>query len=408
MSKCITEDPEHKNVLADIINLSADTIISVDENHNIIFVNPAFEKTFGYQGKEIFGQNLNILLPKSVHSGHKKYIDSYDESDDTSRHMAMRSALFGVSKTGEKIPFDISIQKHPKGGLFRYTAICRDISSRVAQEKRLRAEEEKFKTLFNSSFDYIILMNGQGEIVEFNDTIARNMLNAGEEYKGKPVWDCDFWGSETDVSLVQKAVSEIKSNENRSIIITILAKNRRKIILETTIKHIIMEHQQSEMIVLEGKDITELVKSNRALIDSEARMERAQKISRLGNWEWDLITNEFIWSDEIYRIFGLDPKSFTLTYDAFLARLISRDRGRVEQILTKALSHKKPYKTTYHIILPDGTEKVVEDLGEIYRMEEDSPIRIGGTIQDITESWHREQTLISANARAEEANITKG
>ncbi|MCF6214970.1 MAG: PAS domain S-box protein [Emcibacter sp.] len=407
MSNCITQDPKHKDVLADIINLSADIIISVDENHNVIFVNPAFEKIFGYQSKEIFGQSLNILLPKAIHSAHKEYIDSYDKSDDTSRHMAMRSALCGISKTGEEIPLDISIQKHPKGGLFRYTAICRDISSRVAQEKRLREEEKKFKTLFNSSFDYIILMNGQGEIVEFNDTAARNILNEDEKYTGEKIWDCGFWRSETDFSLVQKAVSEIKSNENTSIIINILAKNHRKIILEVTLKLINMEHQQIEMIVFEGKDITELVKSNRALIDSESRLARAQKISRLGNWEWDLITNEFIWSDEIYRIFGLDPRSFTLTYDAFLGRLRSEDRPRAEQALTNSLSDKTPYKTIYRIILPDGNERIVEDLGEIYRMEDENPIKIGGTIQDITESWGREREFVFAKMRTEDKNIAK-
>ncbi len=396
-----------KDTLADIINLSSDAIISVDGDMNVVLVNAAFTRIFGYQPEEILGQSLNLLLPKKIHSVHKGYIKSYEKSGGASRQMAQRSELFGLSKSGDKIPLDISIQKHPEGGECCHTAICRDVSHRVEQEKRVREEQEKFKMLFNTSHHYTILMDGQGRIVEFNDTAIRNLQIKSKKYIGKQVWDCDFWASEADFSLIRKAVGNLDSAKGVTFIANAFGKNNSRISLEITLKVIWMEYQQSSLIVLEGKNITEVIRSNKALVESEIRLARAQKIARLGNWEWTLATNELIWSNEVYRIFGLTPNGYNTTYEAFLKWLHPEDRGRVEQALADALSGERPYKVTYRIILADGTEKVVEDCGEIVRTEDGYPVRVDGITQDITDRWHKEQELVQAKKHAEEANIAK-
>ena len=166
MNNRINENIKNKDVLAEIINLSVDAIISLDENHKIVLVNAAVEKIFGYTEKEILGQSINILLPISLHKLHNKHIQSYGNSAEKSRQMGQQVVLYGISKSGDEIPFDISIQKHPEGSFCSYTAICRDISYQHGQDELVRENEAKFRMLFNSSHHLTILMDGEGNVLE--------------------------------------------------------------------------------------------------------------------------------------------------------------------------------------------------------------------------------------------------
>lgn len=407
MDNCSYVSGQDTDILAEIINLSADAIISLDEDQNIVLYNAAAEKTFGYKIDEVLGKSLNMLLPEAMHSVHKSLVSSYEKSGEKSRRMGQRAELYGVAKSGELIPLDISIQKHPEGSSCRYTAVCRDIGYRLEREKMIRENEEKFRMLFNTSHHITILMNGEGDVVEFNDTVAGLLQVTPEKNIGKKIWDCEFWSSETDYSLIEAAVSKINPGEDISLIANAVGKNNRKIILEISLKKIWVAQKKSALIILEGTNITEIVRSNKALVESKARLARAQKIARIGNFEWTIVSNKIIWSDEVYSIFDLTPQTFDATYEAFLERVHPEDRDRVEKAVIDALKGEHPYKITHRIILNDGTEKVVEQMGEILRTEDGKAVRMDGTIQDVTEQWNREQERLVAKARAEESDMSK-
>ncbi|HPF47527.1 MAG: PAS domain S-box protein [Alphaproteobacteria bacterium] len=155
------------------------------------------------------------------------------------------------------------------------------------------------------------------------------------------------------------------------------------------------------------RDVTRRIEANKQLIESKERLSRAQKIAHLGNWEWRIDTNELIWSDEIYNIFGLKKHQFKANYEAFLDRIHPDDRDNVEKAVIAAVEDDIPYSITHRIICPDGTEKVVREIGEVFRDDKGKAVWIDGTVQDITESWLNEQELIIAKTRAEQANMAK-
>ena len=119
----------------------------------------------------------------------------------------------------------------------------------------------------------------------------------------------------------------------------------------------------------------------------------AQRIAHLGNWNWNIITNELKWSDEIYRIFGLAPQEFGATYEAFLNSVHPDDREFVMKTVDEALSGDKPYSIDHRIVLPDGTERIVHEEAAITLDGHGEPIRMIGTVHDITDRKLAEEAL---------------
>jgi PAS domain S-box-containing protein len=145
-------------------------------------------------------------------------------------------------------------------------------------------------------------------------------------------------------------------------------------------------------------DITSRKKADEALRKSEAGLAEAQRIAHLGNWDWNIETNELKWSDEIYRIFGLTPQEFGATYDAFLDSVHPDDREFVKRAVNEAL-YGMPYSIEHRIVLPDGSIRIVQEKGEVTFGESGEPIRMVGTVHDITELKEAEKALRDSQAK---------
>jgi PAS domain S-box-containing protein len=118
---------------------------------------------------------------------------------------------------------------------------------------------------------------------------------------------------------------------------------------------------------------------------SETILNEAQRIAKVGNWELDISSNKLKWSNEIFRMFGIDPKIFEESYDAFLNAIHPEDRDRVNNTYNNSLISKRPYKITHRLLMPNGKIKFVEESCETIFDRNDNPIRSLGTVQDITD-----------------------
>lgn len=131
----------------------------------------------------------------------------------------------------------------------------------------------------------------------------------------------------------------------------------------------------------------------------------AQRIGHMGNWDWNIIDNKLEWSDEVYRIFGLEPRQFGATYDAFLKCVHPGDRVAVQKGVDNALHKAVAYSLDHRIVLPDGSERVVHEQAQVYFDNSGSPIRMIGTVQDITERKQAEETQKKLNKELMKYNV---
>ncbi len=126
-------------------------------------------------------------------------------------------------------------------------------------------------------------------------------------------------------------------------------------------------------------------KREESLAKISKSLNKAQTIAHLGNWEWDMETNDLWWSDEIYRIFGLMPQQFQPTYDGFFERVHPDDRERVQTALNDALANNTSYHVVHRVLRLDGTVLYVLEEGEIQNDDSGTPNKMSGTVYDITE-----------------------
>ena len=125
------------------------------------------------------------------------------------------------------------------------------------------------------------------------------------------------------------------------------------------------------------------------------QFEAAQEIAHLGSWEWDIKSNEIIWSDEVFRIFGEEPQSFTPTYDRFLSYLCDEGKSALKEAVADAIDNKKTYLFEHNIHRKDGTVRFVQESGNAQFNDQREAISMIGTVLDITERKEAEDQLQS-------------
>ncbi|MDJ0698527.1 MAG: sigma 54-interacting transcriptional regulator [Woeseiaceae bacterium] len=137
------------------------------------------------------------------------------------------------------------------------------------------------------------------------------------------------------------------------------------------------------------------------------RLKDAQRMAALGNWDWDIANDYLWWSDEVYRLFQLDPDSFDVSYEGFLSRVHIDDREVVKKAVGRALKNIEPYAMDLRVVRADGSEIIVHDRAEVTFDELGAPIRMAGTVHDITERKQaEEETRRNAEAQALLADVS--
>jgi PAS domain S-box-containing protein len=125
-------------LLADIVGISADAIICIDESQNITLFNEGAAQIFGWTADEIMGKPLELLLPERFRPTHRSHVESFGKSEDRARRMGHRREISGVRKNGEEFPAEAAIAKVRMGNSVVYSVVLRDITEQTALQKRLQ------------------------------------------------------------------------------------------------------------------------------------------------------------------------------------------------------------------------------------------------------------------------------
>jgi PAS domain S-box-containing protein len=126
---------------------------------------------------------------------------------------------------------------------------------------------------------------------------------------------------------------------------------------------------------------------------SELRLSEAQQLAHTGSWEWDPNSDEQVWSDELYRIYGLVPGAAIPSLPLFLSIVHPDDRGRAEEAVVDLRRDGGPVDLELRVVRPDGTQRLIHSRGAAVRLRSDAKLRVFGVVQDVTESRQADQAL---------------
>ena len=369
---------ESENKYRSLFETSLDGILFTDIDGNIQEANAAFLDMLGYRIDQLRGRNIDELTAPEWRSQNQRI------------RKKILTGPYGeyqkeyIRRDGEVLP--VSVHAWPVGEENeppqRFMGIVRDISERKAAEMALEKSQQLLRTVTDNVPAAISYIDKTGHYRFVNKTY--------EDWYGRP-------RSEIIGLSIAELVGEKSFRQREPLFRRALAGEAIKIDLErdypalgrritevTYVPDIGADGKVRGLFGL-GQDVTERRQAVNSLSDSEARLAEAQRIAKIGNWDHNITTGELYWSDEVYRIFGVEQKHFPPSVESFFTRVFPDDVEFVKTVTREKTHVKQPYGFEYRIIHADGAIRWVRQEAEPYLDQSGAVIRHRGTLQDITE-----------------------
>jgi PAS domain S-box-containing protein len=138
---------------------------------------------------------------------------------------------------------------------------------------------------------------------------------------------------------------------------------------------------------------------NRPLEANSFSLDEAQELVHVGSWQWNVGSGDIIWSDELYRIYGMRPQERPIGFEEFIQLIHPEDRARVNEIINEAYQTKHSFDFEHRIILPNKKIRILHGKGKVVSDESGNIVRMLGTSQDITERKKADQALHKSDER---------
>lgn len=267
-----------------------------------------------------------------------------------------------------------------------------DITERKRAEEELRKSEERFHRLFEDDLTGHFLCTPEGQILLCNPAFATIFgFSSPDEVIGTSFLDLYVDRGERE--------SMLESLKHQGKLWRFEAWRKRRdgeliYVVENIVGHF---NDRGELFEMQGYvfDDTERKRAEEELRESEARLKRSQEIAKLGSWELDLANQRLTWSDEVYRIFGIQPQEFGATYETFLEAVHPDDRAAVDAAYSSSIREgRDTYEIEHRVVRKStGEIRIVHERCEHIRDATGRIIRSIGMVHDITERKEMEEAL---------------
>lgn len=267
-----------------------------------------------------------------------------------------------------------------------------EIAEREQAEEAMRRSEERFRKVFEEGPLGMQLIGLDYRFSKVNSTFSRLVGYTEEELQALTPFDIthpDDIGKDKELAsgLLEERLPHF-SIEKRYI-----RKDGRPVWVSLTASIMLSDDGKPLSFLGMVEDITDRKRAEEALRTSEERLRKSEEIAGLGSWELDVAENILTWSDEVYRIFGLQPREFGATYEAFLEAVHPDDREAVDKAYSGSLEEGRDSYEIEHRVVRKSTGEIryVHEKCEHYRDETGRIVRSVGMVHDITERKLAEQ-----------------
>ncbi|MDB5491359.1 MAG: putative signal transduction histidine kinase [Micavibrio sp.] len=398
--------------------------VVIDDHGRIVFATPNFSELSGVPSDALRGQPLSALLtfsdPEEAFHAQKMFGSGAAETSDAaamirSLREGVHPVLFGT-RTAE-LHFDRIGMKD--GRSFVVASLADDsgavdsnfleLIARMEQKAEANSGPVKsssdtdLRHFLNMSHDLQSVADATGRFIKVGDNFFSVLGYSDDELKKTSLLDIVHPDDKPQARNTLSSLMYDDAEQN-----SIIDCECRVMAKDGSIRWMEWRHKRAgDIIYSVGRDVTAFKTGEDAMRQQELMLREAQAIGHMGHWRWSVGSNDIQWSDEIYKIFGVERGTFVPALDAVNRMTHKRDVGRLLQAFQRAIIEQNNYEMEFRITRPDGEVRYIRCEGRCEHDPHGDVIALFGIMQDVTERTINELNLTEAKDAAERAYAAK-
>ncbi|MCC6140307.1 MAG: PAS domain S-box protein [Nitrospira sp.] len=372
------------------VDRAADGVLWADTSTRFVYANHEACRSLGYTQEELLTLRIADIAPR------------HDPEQFQCRMGALKQGGAATYKSvhrrkdGTEFPIEVSVTYLEHEGTVYSCAMFRDITDRTRHEQERGQALANLQNIMEAVPDILFTLDTGGNLTSWNSRLAAVTGYGPEELLNKPA--ATFVPPDEQArtaGAIQQALREGRAELSGHL----LTKDGRTIPYDWT--GAALRDQAGAIVGITGigRDVSAQQQAEQELTRQRRHLLESQALAHLGSWEWDIESGDVDWSDELYRVFGHAPHAIVVTYDAFLAALLPDDHDRVLAAVNAALLGHAPYDIDCRIVRPTGEVRTVHCRGDVTRNDSGHPVKMAGTLLDVTERTAIDEALRASEER---------
>lgn len=348
-----------------------------------IYVNHAVEKDAAIR-REMIGQTdidycRKIDLPENI--GQQRF-QAIQQCISENKDIVLEEK-FSNGKQDKYFNRNYSPSSDENGKVQYVVSYATDITDQKRTEILLRESEERYRFLYEANPTMYFTMDTAGTVISVNQFGAEHLGYQVDELVGDSVLKIFY---EADVAAVKHQFQHCLDHPGQTF-----QWQFRKVCKDGSLMWVeefaraIYAPTGELMVLVVCEDINTRKHFEEKLTKNEKMLRKAQAIAHIGSFEWLIVEGIVTWSNELYRIFGLQPGEIDASPEAIIEKVHPDDRSKVMLIVTQALKSCQSFEVEARILRPDGEIRIIDTKVEIVAGDDNRAVRMVGIGQDITE-----------------------
>lgn len=349
----------------------------VDPDLRFVRVNERFAAFNGRSVEEHLGRRLDEVMPAAVRESALGIVR---------RALHSREAVEDVEVTVRwRDVADLTwlVSCHPiesEGKVTGLLTVLQNVTRVKQAERRASERLEELEAVVRHAPVGLCLLDRDGRYLWVNETLARLNGRSVEEHLGAAPHEMVPEVAGTMAAWIQRVLDTGEPLRNREVSARPPGDPDQEYTWLLNLHPVREARGGVRAVLVVLQDVTRLKRAQRELRKATARLERAQRISGLGSWEWNVIEDRVWWSEELYRLLGKDRRDFVPSLNAWFDMVHPADRTRVREQLDHALKGEARYEVKYRLVLDDGQVHPVLAHARLERTPDGRPAKLAGTV----------------------------